>query len=518
MVSPTPKFRSSEFRDALAALKGIFDAHSLSVVLVDALERRAAEQVYKRFARGQAGRRIENISKSELVGQLTSGYFASDDVAYHLLKEMDRACHKERHIVASIPEEQAPARVGSYRAIALKRERAKLVWALARDDRASVRDLANRVIAEFFSEAADLETSKAVVEGQEEARALEGVDLAKRLADQAERLQEAAQRLTDLESQVGKHEAERARLLAQIGAKERHLKEQTSVREELEQQLDTLRGALSKVESEQAALDAAQKSEDRARARAEDLATKVRRLSKLAGASEQLNDAQARIETLERERDEQARLVAKAAAEAEAAQAAWTEERDRLNAGNQELREELKRTRRLLAEAERRPQARSDEPPEGILVLLDQANLAASAHAVYGRKVNFQALLDALTAGRKVRRAVAFVVDNGGDKFDAFCDTLRRSGWELRVKKPKVFKNGRTKADWDMGIAVEAVEQINRAETLVLVSGDGDFAPLVRLVKRRGVRVEVAAFPEALAMELAEAADVVTRLDTGTLE
>jgi uncharacterized LabA/DUF88 family protein len=518
LVAPTPKFRSAEFRDALSALKGIFDAHSLSVVLVDALERRAAEQVYGRFARGQAGRRIESITKAELVGQLTTGFFASEDVAYHLVREMDRACHKERHIVASIPAEQAPARVGSYRAIALKRERAKLVWALARDERGPVRELANRVIAEFFSEAADLETTKAVLEGNEEAKALEGVDLAKRLADQAERLQEAAQRVTDLEFQVGKQEAERARLLAQIGAKERHLKEQTSAREELEQQLDGLRVALSRVESEQAALDAAQKNEDRAKARAEDLALKVRRLSKLAGVSDRLTDALARIETLEKERDELARQVAKAGADAEAAQAGWAEERERLQALTQELREDLKRARRQLAEAEKRPVARGDALPEGVVLLLDQANLAASAHAVYGRKVNFQSLLDALGAGRKVRRAVAFVVDNGGAQFDAFCDTLRRAGWDLRVKKPKVFKNGRTKADWDMGIAVEAVEQSERTETMVLVSGDGDFAPLVRLLKRRGLRVEVAAFPEALAMELAEAADVVTRLDAGTLE
>ncbi len=518
MVSPTPKFRSSELKHALASLKTIFDAHSLSVVLVDALERRSAEQIYKKFARGQMGRRIQNIKKTELVGQLTAGFFNSDEVAFQILREMDRACDKERHIVASIPEAQAPERIGSYRAIALKRERAKFVWALAREDRDPVRDLANRVITEFFSEAADLEVSKAAIDGEADQRDLQGVDLAKRLTEHAERLNDAAQRVTDLESQLSKHEAERATLLAQIGARERALKEESQAREELEDQLGSLKGALGKLDSEQEALEAAQKSEDRARARADELANKVRRLSKLAGVSDRVTELQAEVEALKKGNEDLERSRAKAESKIESAQAEFDAERDKLQSQSAELREELKRARKLITELEKRPVLEAEAAPDGVMVLLDQANLAASAHAVFRRKVNFAGLLDQLSAGRKVRRATAFVVDNGGAHFDAFCDTLRRAGWELRVKKPKHFKNGRTKADWDMGIAVEAVEQHDRAETLVLVSGDGDFAPLVRLLKRRGLRVEVAAFSEALATELAEAADAVTRLDTGTLE
>lgn len=518
MVSATPKFRSAELKAALASLKSIFDAHSLSVLLVDALDRRPAEQVYKKFARGQMGRRIQNIKKAEIVGQLTAAFFTSDEVAFHIVKEMDRACDKERHIVASIPEAHAPERIGSYRAIALKRERAKFVWALARDDRESVRELANRVIAEFFSEAADIELSKAAVEGRSEAQDIEGVKLARRLTEQAQRLDEAADRLTDLESQVSKSEADRARLLAQIGAKQRALKEESQAREELEQQLSSLRGALGELEAGRSEVQAAKQAEDRARARAEELAQKVRRLSKLAGVSDRLGEAQSEIQALEKKTEEQARALTRAQSDQQEAEATHVAERDKLAAQADKLKDELKRARKQIAELERRPTVQAEARPEGLLVLLDQANLAASAHAVFGRKVNFAALIEALSAGRKVRRAVAFVVDNGGTHFDAFCDTLRRAGWELRVKKPKTFKNGRTKADWDMGIAVEAIEQHDKAETLVLVSGDGDFEPLVRLLKRRGLRVEVAAFSEALAKELAEAADAVTALDTGTLE
>ncbi len=517
-MAPTPKFRSSEFKDALASLKEIFDAHSLSVVLVGGLERRATEQVYKKFARGQMGRRIQNIKKTELVGQLVAGFFSTDEVAFQIMREMDRACDKERHIVASIPEAHASERIGSYRAIALKRQRSKFVWALGREDRPVVRDLANRVIKEFFEEAADIEVSKAAVEGTADPRDVQGVDMARRLTDQAERLDEATEKLTNLESQVSHQEAERARLIAQIGSKQRALKEETQARGDLEAQITDLRTALGNLESDQDALVVARQNEDRAKARAEELAQKVRRLSKLAAVSDRVSELQAELEAAKRVSEERQRSLSRAEAGATEAQAEFAAERDKLQAHVQELREDLKRARKQITELEKRPEAARGSVADGVMVLLDQANLAASAHAVFNRKVNFAALLERLAAGRKVRRAVAFVVDNGGTQFEAFCDTLRRAGWELRVKKTKHFRNGRTKADWDMGLAVDAIEHHDKAETLVLVSGDGDFAPLVRLLKRRGLQVEVAAFSEALATELAEAADAVTRLDTGTLE
>ena len=172
IVAPTPKFKSREFKDALTALTSIFDAHSLGVVLLDALERRAAEQIYAKVAKQAGGGRITSQKKTELVGILTAGFFNHEEAAFMLMKELDRACQKERHIVASIPEEQAPERIGSYRAIALKRERAKFVWALARDHRQTVRELANRVITEFFRETAEVETARAVLEGSEDREAL----------------------------------------------------------------------------------------------------------------------------------------------------------------------------------------------------------------------------------------------------------------------------------------------------------------------------------------------------------
>jgi uncharacterized LabA/DUF88 family protein len=132
--------------------------------------------------------------------------------------------------------------------------------------------------------------------------------------------------------------------------------------------------------------------------------------------------------------------------------------------------------------------------------------------------VNFLKLLDFITAGRKLVKAVAFVVDNGGSAFSDFSRTLKRAGWELRIKRPKTFADGSVKADWDMGLAMEAVSLRGQAATVVLVSGDGDFAPLVRQLKRWNHRVEVAAYRDGLSSELREVADGVLSLGDSILE
>ncbi len=522
MTPGTPKFKSSEFKEALAALKEVFDAHALGIVLVDALDRKSAEAIYNKNLPSPTGQRVADLQKAELSSQITGWFFSNDDVAYQLMKELDRACDKERHIVASIPEEQAPERIGSYRAMALKRERAKLVWALSRDARASVRKLAARVINEFFREVADVERAKQIVSGEVAGAKLEDVELAKRLQSQAEKLSEANTEVSDLKSKLMKFEEERAKLLVEIGSKERTVRQAFEAREGVESELKRLRGSLADLERAHAEAEGLRRSEREARAMADELAARVRRLEKLAGASDTLAETQSKLDQSNRRIDELTRQVQRTEQAHKREREDTDKERSRLRSELDEAREELHRARKRVTELESGAAAHAIERPEGApertVVLLDQANLAASAAVAFGRKVNFANILDHLRPGRHIERAVAFVVDNGGANFDGFCDSLRRAGWDLRIKKPKRFADGTSKADWDMGIAVEAFEATERVERLVLVSGDGDFAPLIRHLRRRGRVVEVASFSEGLSSELVQVADRVIALDRASLE
>lgn len=517
MVQPTPKFKSSEWKSALESLKAVFDAHSLGVVLMDALERKVAEGIVSKFGRGAIKTRLAQVPRAELIGPVTGWFFESEEVAYQVVKEMDRACQKERHIVASIPEAQAPERVGSYRAIALKRERAKFVWALARDDRTPVRDLANNIIREFFLEVADQERAKETLSGEGGGLG-EDVELARRIQAQAEQLLEATARVSDLETKLSRFEGERARLLAEIGAKQRGQSVASEVKEELEGQLQSLRERLEDLEIKEREAEDAKAREQEARAVAAELQQKVRRLEKLAGAADTVSSLQAELEEGRRRAEELNRAIQRSEHAHRKEREELDRDRQRLRRELEQAREELRRARERIAALERGAPAASPAAGTRRVLLLDQANLAAAAREAHGRKVDFGRLLELVGEGQPVHRAVAFVVDNGGAAFEAFLEALRRFGYELRVKKPKRFEDGRSKADWDMDIAMEAVLESERASELILATGDGDFASLVRFLKKRGLNVTVAAFPAALASELENVADRVLRLGPEVLE
>jgi uncharacterized LabA/DUF88 family protein len=83
----------------------------------------------------------------------------------------------------------------------------------------------------------------------------------------------------------------------------------------------------------------------------------------------------------------------------------------------------------------------------------------------------------------------------------------------MRVKDLQEFYDGMKKADWDVGIVIDAVRTAQSLDVIVLCSGDGDFFPLVEYLKNQGKRVEVLAFGKTTSSKLKEAADEFIDLD-----
>lgn len=146
-------------------------------------------------------------------------------------------------------------------------------------------------------------------------------------------------------------------------------------------------------------------------------------------------------------------------------------------------------------------------------VLVDVQNLFYSARSQYKAKVNFAKLLSTLVDGRRLIRAVAYVVQTKEIDQSNFIDMLERNGYEVRSKDLKVRADGSSKGDWDMGIAVDAISLADRLDVIVIVSGDGDYVDLVNMLKGRGVRVEVASFPKSTAAELINAANAYVPIE-----
>lgn len=147
-------------------------------------------------------------------------------------------------------------------------------------------------------------------------------------------------------------------------------------------------------------------------------------------------------------------------------------------------------------------------------VFIDVANMYHSAKNLYGTKVNFQEILKSAVAGRKLIRAMAYVIKSSNVEEESFFEALDKQGFEVKMKDLQVYFSGVKKADWDIGIAIDAIKMADKLDVVTLVTGDGDFIPLVTYLKEnKGCLVEVIGFGKTTSSKLREVTDDFTDLD-----
>ncbi|WP_232687594.1 NYN domain-containing protein [Halobacterium zhouii] len=142
-----------------------------------------------------------------------------------------------------------------------------------------------------------------------------------------------------------------------------------------------------------------------------------------------------------------------------------------------------------------------------VAVLADSQNLYHSAQSVYSRNLDYASLLEKAVQNRELTRAIAYVIRAQSEDEDSFFEALHDIGFETKIKDIKTFGDGSKKADWDVGMSLDAVTLANHVDTVVLCTGDGDFSRLCNHLRHEGVRVEVMAFESSTADELVAAAD-----------
>jgi len=142
-----------------------------------------------------------------------------------------------------------------------------------------------------------------------------------------------------------------------------------------------------------------------------------------------------------------------------------------------------------------------------VVVLIDVQNMYHSAKNLYRKKVNFAEILKTAVGERKLVRAFAYVVSTKTGEEKPFFEALTKLGIETRVRELQEFYGGMKKADWDVGITIDAVKTAPGVDAIILVSGDGDFIQLVEYLKNQGKRVEVMAFGKSTSSRLREIAD-----------
>jgi uncharacterized LabA/DUF88 family protein len=140
-------------------------------------------------------------------------------------------------------------------------------------------------------------------------------------------------------------------------------------------------------------------------------------------------------------------------------------------------------------------------------IFIDTQNLYHTARHLFRKRVNFKNVLEDAVAGRKLIRAIAYVISTKTEEEAPFFESLEKLGIELQNKELIEYASGAKKADWDVGLAIDVVRMIDMLDVIIILSGDGDFTPLVEYVQNKGRRVEVMSFKETTNAKLKEIVD-----------
>lgn len=141
-------------------------------------------------------------------------------------------------------------------------------------------------------------------------------------------------------------------------------------------------------------------------------------------------------------------------------------------------------------------------------IFIDTQNLYHTAKNLYKRKVNFANVVKDVLAGRNLIRAIAYVITTENEDEKAFLGALTKAGIETKSKDLQIFYDGSKKADWDIGLAIDAVSMAPKLDAIIIISGDGDFVPLCQYLRyHHGVQIEVATFGKSASLSLKEVAD-----------
>ena len=153
-----------------------------------------------------------------------------------------------------------------------------------------------------------------------------------------------------------------------------------------------------------------------------------------------------------------------------------------------------------------------------VSILVDVQNVYYTCNQAYGRNFDYNKFWAKATESRQVVKAVAYAIDRGDEKQRQFQNILRAIGFEVKLKPFIQRTDGSAKGDWDVGIALDAMEYAEISDTIVLVSGDGDFDLLVHRVRsKQNSTVEVYGVEALSAASLMASASLFIPIDQGLL-
>ncbi len=153
-----------------------------------------------------------------------------------------------------------------------------------------------------------------------------------------------------------------------------------------------------------------------------------------------------------------------------------------------------------------------------IAIFVDVQNVYYTTRQAYGRQFDYRKLWKRVSTKGEIVSAVAYATDRGDQKQLKFQNTLKRIGFEVKLKPYIQRSDGSAKGDWDVGITIDVLEAARNVDTVVLLSGDGDFDVLLEKINTDyAVSAEVYGVPNLTAKSLIDSANVYIRIEDDLL-
>jgi uncharacterized LabA/DUF88 family protein len=153
-----------------------------------------------------------------------------------------------------------------------------------------------------------------------------------------------------------------------------------------------------------------------------------------------------------------------------------------------------------------------------IAVFADVQNIYYTTRQAYGRQFNYRKLWQRVSTEGEIISATAYAIDRGNDKQLRFQDALKHIGFSVKLKPYIQRSDGSAKGDWDVGITIDVLETAKAVDTVVLLSGDGDFDLLLHKIKQDfDVNTEVYGVPALTARSLIDSASTWHRIEDDLL-
>lgn len=153
-----------------------------------------------------------------------------------------------------------------------------------------------------------------------------------------------------------------------------------------------------------------------------------------------------------------------------------------------------------------------------IAIFVDVQNIYYTTRDTFSRQFNYRKFWQKISAQGDIAHAIAYATHRGDDGQIKFQDALKHIGFEVKLKPFIQRSDGSAKGDWDVGITIDVMEIAKQVDTVILLSGDGDFDLLLEKISQDyATQTEVYGVPALTAHSLIKAAGAFNGIDAELL-